>query len=109
LYKVDHKSKTHKKAYYSRDMIALEHEFETKKGTLRWILDLMSSHYNYDPKRPPIEYIGQASAKYKNFYETFDVFTTHNGYHACYSDHDRLIYCKNIARLDWDSMKMSLK
>ena len=92
-----------------RDKQHLEHDFETEKGTLRWILDMMYNHYNFDPKRPPIQYIGQAAAHYKNFYETFDVFTTNRGYHACYSDHDRLIYCKNIQRLDWECMKMQLK
>lgn len=109
MYKRNKKGSKTKFNYCGRDKVALEHEFETEKGTLRWILDLMRSHENFDPKRPPIEYIGQASAKYKNFYETFDVFKTHDRYHACYSDHDRLIYCRNIARLDWDSMKMSLK
>ena len=109
MYKRNKKGSKTKFNYCGRDKVALEHEFETEKGTLRWILDLMRSHEIFDPKRPPIEYIGQASAKYKNFYETFDVFKTHDRYHACYSDHDRLIYCRNIARLDWDSMKMSLK
>lgn len=83
------------------------HGFETEQGTLRWILDLIYAHKNFRKRNPPLSYAGQRTVEYENFNEIFDIFTTkNNSYYLCYSDHDRLIYCRNVERLDWRAMKM---